>query len=124
MPFDQKDINQDGEITSERTENSKLYYEGEGVYKRNGGGFRLILFFTRFCRKHIGRRNGNHQRGRKSAVLSLYYKRRRKTYENRKKEQVEKVVGRHSCGHADESSAWPQECRPTTFSTCSFFLFS
>lgn len=34
MPFDQKDINQDGEITSERTENSKLYYEGEGVYKQ------------------------------------------------------------------------------------------
>lgn len=34
VPFDPKDINKEGEITSERTENTKLYYEGDGVYKQ------------------------------------------------------------------------------------------
>ncbi len=34
VPFPQQDINKEGEITSERTENTKLYYEGDGVYKQ------------------------------------------------------------------------------------------
>ncbi|MCY8164540.1 hypothetical protein MOC52_18520, partial [Bacillus inaquosorum] len=34
VPFDPKDINKEGEVTSERTENTKLYYEGDGVYKQ------------------------------------------------------------------------------------------
>ncbi|MFO3790191.1 DNRLRE domain-containing protein [Bacillus mojavensis] len=34
VPFNEKDINKEGEITSERTENTKLYYEGDGVYKQ------------------------------------------------------------------------------------------